>query len=381
MSKACVAGRPETFWSKICGESSGGGWSRSRGRGPSSKSSFRGVVTSAAARGLRPGSLAIGCVIGLLSACSKDPPAVDRTPASAEPATRTVVRAEEKAETFRFSAAKRVVAIGDVHGDFAAARAALRLAGAIDDQDAWVGGSLVVVQTGDELDRGDQEREIVDLFDALAPAAERAGGAVHALNGNHETMNVAGDFRYVTPGGYLQFAEVSTARVPPAVLSRFPPSAHGRVAAFFPGGPYAALLSKRRIVVVVGDTVFAHGGVTTGHVKYGIERINRESSRWMSGESPAPPGPVTDSEGPTWTRRYSNEDGPIDCAELDRTLEALHARRMVVGHTPQKRGITSACGDRVWRIDVGMAAHYGGRVEVLEIRDGVPRALREAGAR
>ena len=41
---------------------------------------------------------------------------------------------------------------------------------------------------------------------------------------------------------------------------------------------------------------------------------------------------------------------------------------MVVGHTVQKNGINAACDGRVWRIDVGMAAFYGGTVQVLEIR-------------
>jgi hypothetical protein len=31
-------------------------------------------------------------------------------------------------------------------------------------------------------------------------------------------------------------------------------------------------------------------------------------------------------------------------------------------------GITSACEDKVWKIDAGMAAHYGGPMQVLEIR-------------
>jgi hypothetical protein len=51
------------------------------------------------------------------------------------------------------SAPKRIVALGDVHGDLSATRRALRLAGAIDDQDRWIGGRLVVVQTGDQLGR------------------------------------------------------------------------------------------------------------------------------------------------------------------------------------------------------------------------------------
>src|SRR5690349_20270151 len=64
-------------------------------------------------------------------------------------------------------AAERVVAIGDLHGDFDAARAALRAAGAIDADDHWSGGKLVIVQTGDVLDRGDGETKILELLERL----------------------------------------------------------------------------------------------------------------------------------------------------------------------------------------------------------------------
>jgi hypothetical protein len=84
------------------------------------------------------------------------------------------------------------VAIGDLHGDLAAARAALRLAGAIDERDLWIGGPLVVVQTGDVLDRGDDERALLAWLDRVAAAARAAGGALHRLVGNHEVLNVQG---------------------------------------------------------------------------------------------------------------------------------------------------------------------------------------------
>ena len=85
----------------------------------------------------------------------------------------------------RYPPAQRIVAIGDLHGDLEATRAALRLAGTIDEQDRWAGGTMVLVQTGDQLDRGDDEFEILDLLDALTVQAQAAGGAVHVLNGNH----------------------------------------------------------------------------------------------------------------------------------------------------------------------------------------------------
>jgi hypothetical protein len=102
------------------------------------------------------------------------------------------------ATPLRVPAAGRIVAIGDLHGDLNATRQALRLAGAIDASDQWIGGDLVVVQTGDQLDRGDNEQEILDLFERLASQAAKTGGAVYSLNGNHELMNAVFDFRYVT---------------------------------------------------------------------------------------------------------------------------------------------------------------------------------------
>ena len=62
----------------------------------------------------------------------------------------------------------------------------------------------------------------------------------------------------------------------------------------------------------------------------------------------------------------------------DERLREIGARRMVVGPTVQEKGISSACQARVWRIDVGLAAYYGGTLEVLEIRGDELRALKPA---
>jgi hypothetical protein len=41
---------------------------------------------------------------------------------------------------------------------------------------------------------------------------------------------------------------------------------------------------------------------------------------------------------------------------------------MVMGHTVQDSGINSACGEKAWRIDVGMSYVFGGPPQVLEIK-------------
>ncbi|HVU04149.1 MAG TPA: metallophosphoesterase [Polyangiaceae bacterium] len=317
----------------------------------------------------------------LVAACHAAPPEPKERPAAAAPAKAEIATPPSPGpppdRSYVLPDAPRVVAIGDIHGDLAAARRALRLAGAIDAGGRWIGDHLVVVQTGDEIDRGDDDRAVLELFDALVDQASSRGGRVVALVGNHEAMNVAGDFRYVTERGFSSFADVDTSKIPGALLAQVPVVQRGRFAAFRPGGPMARRLASRPAIVQVGDTVFVHGGVTPAHVEYGISRLNRELSRWMNGEG-REPAPATDPEGPLWTRRYSEDSSPPDCAGLSAALSALSAKRLVVGHTPHKEGIGSACGGAVWRIDTGLSAYYGGATEVLEIRGADVRVLETA---
>lgn len=274
-----------------------------------------------------------------------------------------------------FDAPKRLVAFGDVHGDLDATKRALKLGGAIDDAGAWIGGDLFVVQTGDQLDRGDDDRAILDLFAKLAAEAKEKGGTVLALNGNHELMNAQLDFRYVTEGSNPPFAEfVSSA--PPGVPA-VPDGQKGRAAAFFPGGVYAKKLAERPIVAIVGDSVFVHGGVLPKHVDYGLEKLDAETRAWLRGESNKPPALVVAEDGVVWARYYSQAPGREECALLADALAKLGKKRMVMGHTPQKPDISSACSETAWRIDTGMSRHYGGRVEVLQIVGDAVTILRE----
>lgn len=266
----------------------------------------------------------------------------------------------------RYPAVARLVAIGDLHGDLDATKKALKLAGAINDDDDWIGGKLVVVQVGDDLDREDHGREILELLDSLADKAKAAGGRVIALDGNHEVMNVQGDFRYTTRGGFEEFAG-SDGSLPARVLAHFPPIERGRAIAFHPGGEWARRLAKRSVVAIVGDSVFVHGGLLPKDVAYGLDRINAEVSAWMRGKGRLPTL-MQRQDAPDWLREYSEGTPGADaCTTLRQVLHELHARRMVVGHTVQKDGITSACNKQIWRIDVGLSDFYGGPDQVLEI--------------
>lgn len=300
-----------------------------------------------------------------VSASTTAPPAAGAFPPAAA--------ASPLSTAFRRPGVARLVAVGDLHGDFVATQQVLRLAGALGPDGHWAGGDLTLVQTGDQLDRGGGEKEILDLFEQLAREAKAAGGSVLTLNGNHETMNALGDFRYVTPDAVHDFDALEPDSKHAASISG---PMRERAAAFLPGGSMALRLAERPVVAQVGDTVFVHGGLEPAHVRYGLDRLNGEVQAFLRGEG-RPPAPMTDEDGPLWTRRYGS--GALDaatCALLAETLSAVGAKRLVIGHTIQEGGITSACQERVFRIDVGMSAHYGGSVvQALEIRGDAVKVL------
>jgi hypothetical protein len=327
-----------------------------------------------------PGRLQWAAALALAlaaAACDSKPAPPTSAGAAASPVSSGAdasSAARRDLESLSFPAPKRLVAFGDVHGDLDATKRALKLAGAIDDAGAWAGGDLFVVQTGDGIDRGDQDREVLDLFDRLRDEAKAKGGTFLVLNGNHEIMNAQLDFRYVTPESAHSFDEFGKAQRP-----EVPPvgdAERGRANAFFPAGPYAKRLSEHPIVAIVGASVFVHGGLIQKHLDYGLVRMDGEVRAWLRGERALPKIAVAE-DGPVWSRAYSAAPSTTECAELDKVLERLGAKRMVMGHTPQKPDISPACSEKAWRIDTGMSKHYGGNVEVLEIVGDVVRVLKE----
>src|SRR5690242_4497075 len=88
-----------------------------------------------------------------------------------------------------YSGVQRVVAIGDIHGDYEKFLAVLHLCQLTrpeGGQERWIAGATHLVQTGDVLDRGPDSKKVMDLLMRLETQAQQAGGRVHALIGNHE---------------------------------------------------------------------------------------------------------------------------------------------------------------------------------------------------
>lgn len=89
---------------------------------------------------------------------------------------------------------KRVIAVGDVHGQLEPFVKILKHAGLINDHWDWCGGKDKLLQIGDIFDRGPQSVEAWLLLDKLQRQAADSGGQVIRLVGNHELEILQGNF-------------------------------------------------------------------------------------------------------------------------------------------------------------------------------------------
>ncbi|KAF8994524.1 hypothetical protein BDZ89DRAFT_1179606, partial [Hymenopellis radicata] len=89
---------------------------------------------------------------------------------------------------------RHIVSVGDLHGDFPNARKVLQFSGVTDDKGAWSGVVDYYVQTDDIIDRGDTIK-LFTFMNTLREQAQARGGTVLSHLGNHEWMNVIGDWR------------------------------------------------------------------------------------------------------------------------------------------------------------------------------------------
>src|SRR5215468_11188713 len=174
------------------------------------------------------------------------------------------------------AAAERVVAIGDVHGDLDAFVGILQRARLIDPSRRWSGGHTILVQTGDFLDRGPKARGAMDLLMSLQKDAQRQGGRVIVLMGNHEAMNIFGDLRYVTNNDYASFANDG-----PDARKRKNDSPTTQPAGFLercealsPEGKYGKWLRSLPAIAKVNDSIFLHGGIHPDLKSHSVDELN-----------------------------------------------------------------------------------------------------------
>ena len=320
----------------------------------------------------------------------------------------------------------KIEAVGDIHGDYENFVMILKGTGLIDANLHWTGGRTHLVQTGDILDRGPQAKDAFDLLMRLEKEAAAAGGMVHVLLGNHEEMNIAGiamDYpNYVTVEQFLSFlppaykAEQERAFV--SRLSReeklrvdksgLDPVRNERLREFWQNlmrrnnrarrayvegfnETYGNWLLEKNAVIKINDIVFAHAGISEKYSTWSLDEINstlRTELEFVQGRQRHPqtlsrafrPKIVYDPESPLWFRGLAADDEKASSDRVDRILERLGARYMVIGHnyfrygggSPVVRELAniSRYGGKVYIIDTGISHYYGGVSTALIMQEG-----------
>ncbi|KAG9000408.1 hypothetical protein FRB94_005462 [Tulasnella sp. JGI-2019a] len=287
---------------------------------------------------------------------------------------------------------RTIVAIGDIHGDFANLIKVLKMSGVVAENGSWTGAADYLVQTGDLLDRGDDTLDIYRYYEDLRVQASAHGGHLVSHLGNHEVMNLLGDWRYVWPSEIDTFESVEARqrlistgwigkawRANYSITTRLPlhPALgvinvnydHSK-ASSFQGLSHAALS-------------FCHGGLAPSYSNLtpypsaindiGTTLVTRLQDRKVQ-PLPHPPFPyegipadATDDErelyggyGPLWYRGWAEDDEDVVCKAVTGVLKKIGVKRLVMGHTLNLSHIVSRCDGKILIIDTGMTHAFGG---------------------
>ncbi len=295
----------------------------------------------------------------------------------------------------RWTNVERVVAVGDLHGDYGQYIEVLSQNKLIDEKLNWRGGKTHLVQLGDITDRGPDSLKIIKHLMRLEKQAPKKGGRVHVLTGNHEAMNIEGDLRYVHPGEYSTLitkkSKMEQDRHVEAVFAwrlASDPSLADKKAETLdeiyqeiplgyvehrllwqPGQKIAQWAAGHNAVIVIDRTLFVHGGINPHQKLLTLEEINREISKELSMRNE---GEVLSNseDGPLWYRGLAENSADVELEPLKLMLRHYDVDRIVIAHTPTIGGVVTRFDGLVVLIDVGLSHHYGAQMANLIIDQG-----------
>lgn len=296
---------------------------------------------------------------------------------------------------------ERIVAIGDLHGDYDNYIKAMRAAGLVNRRGRWIAGETHLVQTGDIPDRGPDTKRIIEHMAELAREARRKGGHVHNLIGNHEAMNVYGDLRYVTDEEFAAFATARSERLRDRYFAAALRDLESRDPERFanlpddfraqwydshplgwiehrqawnpnwdPGGELFRWVMDSPVAVQINGVIFVHGGISGFYCRDTLESMTGRAHASLERSEPDDLGILTDEFGPLWYRGLAGVAPEAPPETVDAILREHDATHIVIGHTPTDGVIWPRYSGRVIQIDTGISAAYGGHVAHLEITPG-----------
>lgn len=251
------------------------------------------------------------------------------------------------ADEIEVGARTRLFVMADTHGEFEIAVQLLQRHHVIDERLRWSFGKGHLAVLGDVFDRGPNHTELLWLIYKLEAEAARAGGGVHLAIGNHESMVLRGDDRYLNPKY-------------PRVASLLGVERHATL--WNEQSLLGQWLRSKAAVFRLGDYLCLHGGVSRELVDLGLTlaQVNQTLRAALTGQS----GQLSESarflmgeSGPLWYRGYFEQFArqagfePAEPADIDLIRERFRVEAILVGHT-RVPVVTSLYGGRVIAVQV-----------------------------
>ncbi len=254
----------------------------------------------------------------------------------------------------------KLFAISDIEGNFHAFAKTLIGNGVIDENFQWSYGDGHLVLVGDFFDRGLNVTACLWLIYALEAQAAAQGGMVHFILGNHEEMNLSGDYRYVR-NKYQTVAKKLNCTYEEM---------------FDNNTELGRWLRSKNMIEKIGETIYVHAGLSPqiAGCKLSLERINKICHAHIGKKQDelqdkgASVSLVFAKSGPLWYRGFFG--GKLEEATVATILDRFGAKHVVVGHTIVDE-ITTLHNGRVVAIDVKHSDHVANaRPNALLVEDG-----------
>ena len=234
----------------------------------------------------------------------------------------------------------KIAAVSDIHGQYDTFIKLLRNNGVINKKNKWIFGNGHFVVAGDVFDRGPQVTEVLWFLYDLEKQAERKGGKLHMLLGNHDVMVLNGNLRSVHP----KYTEIGK------ILKK----------------PFNTLFNKetllgnwlrtRPVLVKINNILFTHGGLHPDLVtkNVSLNDINTEfKQQLIESELTQKRNDLGTylhrNNGPIYYRGYFQGEKATD-TQIDALLKHFKISNIVVGHTTHKE----------------IEMHYDGSVIVID---------------
>ena len=259
-----------------------------------------------------------------------------------------------------------IVSFGDLHGDLLVLLGLLHFAALIDSDGNWKGGNHIVVQLGDFTDRDgrgstslptDNNREEIDIIQYmfyLNLQAQKAGGHVISVLGNHELAllfpGTFPDYKLYWEGN--QAAGWGGWHKKQDLFGR---GREGLFRRFVENGHVPPILQ-------LGNFVFLHAGLTLQNIKNfdSVKSIQKKFYECLRSEY-LESSDITDifftramSDGSVPENKcIKNVKGIFDKLRIDFRLGGV-----CVAHTPQET-LSKYCGGKIWKMDLAMSEAFG----------------------